>query len=116
MTVERPAEGEEIQGLAALLLGRGANRVAGLQDAPLRVALWEKHATHQPPQGLKAGEIHQNLGEGEKKNPVQPQQGSFVYQCVQFKNDYIYLHTHTVINTGYEVFTLYCRRRAAASF
>lgn len=62
VAVERPAEGEEIQGLAALLLSRGADRAAGLQDPPLRAALREKHAAHQPPQGFEAGEIHQNLG------------------------------------------------------
>lgn len=62
VAVERPAEGEEIQGLAALLLSRGADRAAGLQDTPLRAALWEEHATHQPPQGFEAGQIHQNLG------------------------------------------------------
>lgn len=62
VAVERPTEGEEIQGLAALLLSRGADWAAGLQDPPLRAALWEKHAAHQPPQGFEAGKINQNLG------------------------------------------------------
>lgn len=61
MAVERPAEGEEIQGLAALLLSRGADGAARLQHPPLRGALGHKHAAHQPPQGLEAGQIHQNL-------------------------------------------------------
>lgn len=67
VAVEGPAEGEELQDLAALLLRRGADGAAGLQDPPLGVALGEEHAANQPPQGLEAGEIHQNLdntGEG----------------------------------------------------
>lgn len=62
VAVERPAEGEGVQGLAALLLSGGADRAAGLQDPPLRAALREKHAAHQPAQGFEAGQIHQDLG------------------------------------------------------
>lgn len=57
VAVERPAEGEEIKSLAALLLSRGADGAAGLQDAPLGAALREKHAAHQPLQGFEAGKI-----------------------------------------------------------
>lgn len=61
MTVEGPAEGEEIQGLAALPLGCRANRAAGLEDATLRAALGQEHPAHQPLQGLEAGQLHQHL-------------------------------------------------------
>lgn len=64
VAVEGPAEGEEVQGLAALLLGRGADGAAGLEDAPLGAALGQKHPTHQPPQGLEAGQLHQYLDGG----------------------------------------------------
>lgn len=74
VAVERPAEGEEVQGLAALLLSRRADRAARLQDAPLRAALREKHAAHQPPQRLEAGEIHQNLGGDTRGPPSAPAQ------------------------------------------
>lgn len=46
VAVERPAEGEEVQGLAALLLSRGADRATGLEDATLRAALRQEHPTH----------------------------------------------------------------------
>lgn len=64
VAVEGPAEGEEVQGLAALLLGRGADGAAGLDDPPLRAALGQKHPTQQPAQGLEARQLHQHLDRG----------------------------------------------------
>lgn len=67
VAVEGPAEGEEIQGLAALLLSGGADWAAGLEDATLRAALGQKHPTHQSPQGFEARQLHQHLdGQMEK--------------------------------------------------
>lgn len=92
MAVERPAEGEEIQGLAALLLGGGADRAAGLQDPPLRAALREKHAAHQPPQGFEAGKIHQNLG-GNTRDPVSSSTGYVPSgQSILSVFTFIYIH------------------------
>lgn len=67
MAVEGPAEGEEVQGLAALLLGRGADGATGLEDATLRAALRQEHPTHQPPQGLETRELHQYLDKDPKE-------------------------------------------------
>ena len=68
VAVEGPAEGEEIQRLAALPLSRGADGAAGLEDATLWAALGQKHSTHQPAQGLEARQLHQHLdGKMEKK-------------------------------------------------
>ncbi|KAG7223072.1 hypothetical protein INR49_015831 [Caranx melampygus] len=61
VAVEGPAEGEEIQGLAALLLSRRADGAAGLEDATLRAALGQEHPTHQPLQGFEASQLHQHL-------------------------------------------------------
>lgn len=69
VAVERPAEGEEVQGLAAAPLGSGADGAAGLQDAPPRAALRQEQAARQPPQGLEAGQIHQNLADDSRDPP-----------------------------------------------
>ena len=61
MTVEGPAEGDEIQGRAALLLGPRADGAAGLEHAALGAALGQEQAAHQPPQGLIARQLHQHL-------------------------------------------------------
>lgn len=90
VAVERPAEGEQIQGLAALLLCRGADGAAGLQDPPLRAALREKHAAHQPPQGLEASQVHQNLGGGQRSCEL------------QHRAPVSYTYPHTVRNVGCE--------------
>ena len=70
VAVEGPAEGEEIQGLAALLLSRGADRATGLEDATLWAALGQKHSTHQPAQGLEARQLHQHLDAKMEKRGV----------------------------------------------
>lgn len=70
MAIEGPAEGEEIQDLAALLLGGGAGGAAWLEDPALGAALRQENPAHQPLQGLEACKLHQHLGDNTEEDGV----------------------------------------------
>lgn len=112
VAVKRPAEGEEIQGLAALLLSRGADWAAWLEYATLWAALWQKQPTHQLPQGLEARQLYQHLDD-----KITFVKRSHFMHCLCFWDkvaQFLKIIKQQQENVV-DLFTWYCRRSVAAS-